>query len=524
MPPRKKANGESKVGLVVTLVFFILATLGLGVATYYGFAEQTTLTDAKTKAVKDLADMKAERDWYRIQANICRAYFDNPPTNDTHAEEMRTGKAEIDKFIRDKAGKTPGDNQKDKDEVIASLGKLNKDMPWDASRDKLPPVTVKTLQTAAATQYQALEKTNDALKAQVTAAQAAQREAEETLKKKVQEFDAGLKNVSTTAETEREKGRKQIDDARAAADSENKAKEKESVEKANTQKNLETMTARAAKAESEVNRLKQERKELNDVIDETKGKLTLLLEKQKIDARALEAEALDAKALQTLKTWNKDWKIVMMDRQGNMPYVNLGSADKVVPQLTFSVHAVGVDGKLAPTPKGTLEIVKVVGPNLSRARVTSVKNASADPILTGDRLFNPTWDPNVKKHVAVVGIIDLHGDGRDNTADFLRQLERQGVVIDAYLDTKDFKVKGKGITINTDYVIVGDQLDSTNDPRARDRDLSSKVEKEIQKMRAAAIANGVNVIGYRKYMDLAGMREGRGGETAGGATGAGGYR
>jgi hypothetical protein len=38
MPP-KRAAAESKQGLVITLVLFILLTLGLGVATYYGFAE-----------------------------------------------------------------------------------------------------------------------------------------------------------------------------------------------------------------------------------------------------------------------------------------------------------------------------------------------------------------------------------------------------------------------------------------------------------------------------------------------------
>ena len=43
-----KKSGESKQGLVVVLVFFILATIGLGVATYYGFAEQEGL-NAKVK-------------------------------------------------------------------------------------------------------------------------------------------------------------------------------------------------------------------------------------------------------------------------------------------------------------------------------------------------------------------------------------------------------------------------------------------------------------------------------------------
>jgi len=43
-------KGESKNGLIVTLVFFILATIGLGVSTYFGFSEQETLRADKDKS------------------------------------------------------------------------------------------------------------------------------------------------------------------------------------------------------------------------------------------------------------------------------------------------------------------------------------------------------------------------------------------------------------------------------------------------------------------------------------------
>ena len=44
-----KAKGESNRGLIVTLVFFILATIGGGLGTYYGYAEVE-------KLVRDLLD------------------------------------------------------------------------------------------------------------------------------------------------------------------------------------------------------------------------------------------------------------------------------------------------------------------------------------------------------------------------------------------------------------------------------------------------------------------------------------
>ena len=54
MPPKKQqrggtSGGEPKTGLVVTLVFFILATIGLGVTTYMFYADQ----DKHIKAAKE---------------------------------------------------------------------------------------------------------------------------------------------------------------------------------------------------------------------------------------------------------------------------------------------------------------------------------------------------------------------------------------------------------------------------------------------------------------------------------------
>ena len=50
--PRRTVRRESSVGLIVTLIFFILTSVGLGVATYYGFTQQDQLTKDK-KAAED---------------------------------------------------------------------------------------------------------------------------------------------------------------------------------------------------------------------------------------------------------------------------------------------------------------------------------------------------------------------------------------------------------------------------------------------------------------------------------------
>src|SRR6516225_333055 len=65
MAKRSSSRGseeKSNTGLIVTLVFFILTTIGLGVSTYYGYAGKAdALKDTKTANDKAAAsDKKAD--------------------------------------------------------------------------------------------------------------------------------------------------------------------------------------------------------------------------------------------------------------------------------------------------------------------------------------------------------------------------------------------------------------------------------------------------------------------------------
>jgi hypothetical protein len=92
-----------------------------------------------------------------------------------------------------------------------------------------------------------------------------------------------------------------------------------------------------------------------------------------------------------LKSWTKNWQVAEIDGKGTMVYINLGSSDGITPEVTFRIRSRSLDGKSNPA-KGTLEVVRVIGPHLSQARVTSVKSSKTDPIRKGDQLFNPTWN------------------------------------------------------------------------------------------------------------------------------------
>jgi hypothetical protein len=117
-------------------------------------------------------------------------------------------------------------------------------------------------------------------------------------------------------------------------------------------------------------------------------------------------------------------------------------------------------------------------------------------------LFNPSWDPNLKKHVALTGIIDLTGDGRDSSIEFRRNLERQNVIVDAWLDPKDYSPQGK-ITVQTDYLILGDGVESLTNVRDREG-FGKKLNESMIAMKKEAEKNGVQVVSLRKYLEMIG--------------------
>src|SRR5439155_3398832 len=100
-----------------------------------------------------------------------------------------------------------------------------------------------------------------------------------------------------------------------------------------------------------------------------------------------------------------------------------------------------------------------------------------------------------KEHVAYCGIIDLDGDGRPDNEEFVRILERNNLVIDAYLDLKTGTIKNRpgseGIDFRTKFLIVGS-----------DAPLVGNVKKMIDQ----AKEKSVQLIDARMFLNLIGVK------------------
>jgi len=126
MPAAK--NAESKQGLVVTLVFFILLSIILGVLTYTGYSGQADLEDKLKKANDDKKTIEENRTWYKAQALVYRAYIGHTSTDLAELKERHDGLK----------GKSLGGQSKDKDEVYKLIDQIeNKEqLGWDEQTKK----------------------------------------------------------------------------------------------------------------------------------------------------------------------------------------------------------------------------------------------------------------------------------------------------------------------------------------------------------------------------------------------------
>jgi len=505
-------GGGSNMALILFLVLFILSTVVLGVTTYMGY-------DALEEARKKAADAEASKkkvdslaNWYRFQANTYREFMGQPPVG---KDEDRLLLAQIfSRFDKGPSSPDEGKDQKDEPEVRALVKKLKETMPWDPA----PDAQGKPKDLAPVTNY---ERRLQEKERQIQSLIARAKKAEDLVAAKEKEivklngdlkaaqddFDAGLAKEKEKTIALGEQYKKDLQGIRDDLTKANEDKNKEKVKADELAKANRSIGVILNKERAKVTQATKSEKEVREERDRVRDELKVYQEKHGTDTQALSAAVMDEKANELLKNWKKNWQIVMLDRTGKSVYIDLGSADGLKPQVTFSVHARGSGGKLSMTPKGTVEVKRIIGPHLALAQVTSTRDARSDPILKGDRLFNPTWDPSRRKHVAIAGLVDMGGEGLDSSEDFRRLLARQNVAVDAYIDTKAKtpQLKG-GITTKTDYLVLGDSLEAVKHDKARDNDFVKDYNKMVNDLKEKARSSGVVIISLRRYLDMIGYQ------------------
>lgn len=123
-------------------------------------------------------------------------------------------------------------------------------------------------------------------------------------------------------------------------------------------------------------------------------------------------------------------------------YISLAKGDGIILGMTFAVYSPEEIGTEAPKPKASVRVVRIME-HVSEARIFNVTGLT--PVMKGDIIANPVYDKERRFHFALVGMIDLDNDGRND-------VEKVKVMISSFGGVVD-----REIAVQTDFLIVGEE-------------------------------------------------------------------
>ncbi|MCA9154494.1 MAG: hypothetical protein R3C99_08265 [Pirellulaceae bacterium] len=181
-------------------------------------------------------------------------------------------------------------------------------------------------------------------------------------------------------------------------------------------------------------------------------------------------------------------------------WIDLGSADGLKRQVTFSVYDQDDNAVSREKPKGKIEVLEVLDQHLAQCRILFEERGMR--ILPNDLLFSPAWKSGRDVHFALAGFIDIDGDGRSDREILRNMITMQGGVIDAEAHD-DGHISG-AITVGTRYLVNGSPpIGNQSDPQGQ---ADNKAFKAYSQMNGEADLKGVPKISVQKLLDLMGWK------------------
>ena len=132
-------------------------------------------------------------------------------------------------------------------------------------------------------------------------------------------------------------------------------------------------------------------------------------------------------------------------------WLNIGQSDSLRPQVTFSVYSADTNDVNAGESKGSIEVIRILGPHMAEARIT--EDEPTRPIIAGDKVYSQVWNRGRQVGFAITGLIDMDGDNRSDLDQLKTIIELNDGRVDA-VPGKDGGIDGE-MTADTRYLILG---------------------------------------------------------------------
>lgn len=204
-----------------------------------------------------------------------------------------------------------------------------------------------------------------------------------------------------------------------------------------------------------------------------------------------------------------DGKITLVDDTGRLVWVDLGSADKLRAGIRFSVFDRDAErvGSSRKGLKGVIEVVRVTGPHRSQARV--IDGNRLDPLLSGDLVFSPIWSVGHVEQFALVGLVDLNGDGRSDIEGLRRYIQQSGSRVSVWVNDAGDR-SGGAVDMRVKYLVVGRTPSPDSARSDAQRAAYNRLIGHLTAMRGEAYDHGVRVIRLNDFLAYIGYRSGLG--------------
>ncbi|MEC8495120.1 MAG: hypothetical protein VXZ39_09365, partial [Planctomycetota bacterium] len=204
---------------------------------------------------------------------------------------------------------------------------------------------------------------------------------------------------------------------------------------------------------SEIARLESANEDLRSEVNTKTGELTDAADA----ARASEKVAADTKALQkseklrfekaindiARRSEKADGEIAGASSEYGIGFINLTAADRLSEGTVFRIVS-GRPGADATVAKGYAEVTNV-GPRLSEIRIFDVVDPKGQPIVEGDKIFNPLYEPKSQRNAVLAGSIE----GIYNKPELVQLFSEIGITVQNELsNTTDYLITGGPIFVD----------------------------------------------------------------------------
>jgi len=202
--------------------------------------------------------------------------------------------------------------------------------------------------------------------------------------------------------------------------------------------------------------LKQERAKADEGLAKLQANLEeALKEKQNlVTLNRRKSEKLDALVKETFEVAHGE--IRWVNQHNATVWINLGRADALGRQITFSVYPIDTTNLTKAVKKGSIEVTQILGEHVAEARI--LEDEVSDPIMPGDKIHTPIWTPGERKRFALAGFMDINNDDKSDQHIIRNLITMNGGLIDCEIDERG--TRRGNMTIDTRYLVLGQTPDA----------------------------------------------------------------